>query len=438
MTREEKAAARKAKRQEKNITPRPNIVLDKPASLHDIEKPAALNMQKPVPAMETPEIFNSKAEVNNPVGIGSDRLGKKVESVNPIVAKAEATNPAKITNPNEVKALTPWEQMLANQRAQYMKEKTDAVKMQKYSALTDALNAIGKMGGTAIGGAIGGNMLDSAPVVGEYQPSRGYVDAFEQARQANERLRALDEKEFNLALRDEDRSYRQQEAKLDREYRKQLLDYEHQLRQAQAQKNYDLELELKTKIENLTHEHDMARENLSGQYEIKSKDKSLEIVREQNRDKSDGYGKSGTVGKDFIPVRFSNRKVVDIPIGYYNEIVNSLIGRDVNGVYVDENNARKVIEDNPELINEYLVDYGIVEAPADKPVAQTPDEQSAPKKKTFKERVAEYGKMAGGINAGTYNGLRYKNEGNNSEEKSAEEESLEEYNAKYKSNRKRN
>ena len=88
--------------------------------------------------------------------------------------------------------------------------------MQKYYALTDALKALGQMGGTAIGGAIGGNMLDSASKVDEYKPSRGYLDAIEKSKKANDRLRALDEKEFNLAynknLREEERAYKQKMA----------------------------------------------------------------------------------------------------------------------------------------------------------------------------------------------------------------------------------
>jgi hypothetical protein len=87
------------------------------------------------------------------------------------------------------------------------KEKTDAAKMQKYYALTDALRAIGQLGGTAVGGAIGGDLPDSAPAVDPYKESRGYLDAFERAKKANDRIKELDEKGFQLALRDEERDY---------------------------------------------------------------------------------------------------------------------------------------------------------------------------------------------------------------------------------------
>lgn len=326
--------------------------------------------------------------------------------------------------------------LLAEQRKKAEQEKTDAAKMQKYYALTDAFSALGKIGGAAIGGAVGGNAMDSAPAVAEYQPSRGYIDAFERAKQANDRLRAIDDKDFNLALREEDRSYRQQEAKLERGYRKQLAIFESELRAAQAQKDAELELEIKTKIENLNHEHKMALEKLKGDNAIEEKMWSKAIVDSQMAGKNSGYG--GIIGKDVIPVRFSNRKVVNIPTGYYNEIANSLMGRDINGKYIDKSNIRQFIEDNPELINEYLVDYGLVEAPAEQPVEEQITESPAPKKKTLKERAAEYGKLTGGVvPQGAYGGFRYKNADNNTEDKSTEEESLEDYNARFKSNRKR-
>jgi hypothetical protein len=85
------------------------------------------------------------------------------------------------------------------------------------------MKALGQMGGAAIGGAIGGNALDSAPKVAEYKANRGYIDAFEKAKQANDRLRTLDEKEFNLNYakqqRDEERAYREQIAEAERKFR---------------------------------------------------------------------------------------------------------------------------------------------------------------------------------------------------------------------------
>lgn len=126
--------------------------------------------------------------------------------------KEQTTNTENTENTQEQ---TPTiEGMFEELKKARQQDKTDAVKMQKYHALTDAFNALGKMGGAAIGGAIGGNALDSAPNVGEYQPSRGYVDAFEKAKAANDRLRAIDDMEFKLAVdklqKDEERKYNEQ------------------------------------------------------------------------------------------------------------------------------------------------------------------------------------------------------------------------------------
>ena len=67
----------------------------------------------------------------------------------------------------------------------------------------DAFNALGKMGSAAIGGAIGG--IWWAVLYGRgYQPSRGYIVLSRRLRKRKQRLRALDDKEFNLAVRDEE------------------------------------------------------------------------------------------------------------------------------------------------------------------------------------------------------------------------------------------
>lgn len=103
------------------------------------------------------------------------------------------------------------------------KEKTDAAKMQKYYALSDAFSALGRMGGAAIGGAIGGDVLGSAPVVPEYKESRGYIDAFERAKKANDRIKELDNMSYQLALRDEDRKLQKATAEEERAFNLKVL-----------------------------------------------------------------------------------------------------------------------------------------------------------------------------------------------------------------------
>lgn len=107
---------------------------------------------------------------------------------------------------NEATPANPWEEIMKERRKGLVQEKTDAEKMQRYHALTDVFNAFGKMGGSVVGGAIGGDALVGTSTK-EYKPNRGYLDAIEKAKTANDRIRALDDTAFQLQankqLRDE-------------------------------------------------------------------------------------------------------------------------------------------------------------------------------------------------------------------------------------------
>ena len=120
------------------------------------------------------------------------------------------TNSTGTGTTNETTTANPWEDIMKERRKGLVKEKTDAEKMQRYHALTDVFNAFGKMGGAAVGGAIGGDALVGASAK-EYQPNRGYLDAIEKAKAANDRIRALDDTgsqfQLNKQLRDEQRDY---------------------------------------------------------------------------------------------------------------------------------------------------------------------------------------------------------------------------------------
>lgn len=120
------------------------------------------------------------------------------------------TNSTGTGTTNETTTANPWEDIMKERRKGLVKEKTDSEKMQRYHALTDVFNAFGKMGGAAVGGAIGGDALVGASAK-EYQPNRGYLDAIEKAKAANDRIRALDDTGFqfqlNKQLRDEQRDY---------------------------------------------------------------------------------------------------------------------------------------------------------------------------------------------------------------------------------------
>lgn len=423
-TLKDKANKKRANRQERNvITPEATKIAG--INTPDLSEPARMDVRR----------YKDRGNVEAVTPVVPDMPDAAPKSIiskdtlSAVQGNAEVQNPAGITNPateaaKEATRPKTLSDYLAEQRANLVKDKTDAVKMQKYYALTDALGALGRMGGTAVGGAIAGDVLGGASNIPEYQPSRGYVDAFEKAKQANERLRALDDKEFQLAYskqqRDEERAYQQKMAAIESE-----------LREAQAQKNFEREQELLNQKAQLDLEQLITRLNISHANEKELKEISERIVKLQMQ------GGDNNKEEKTTPVIFKDKSRIDMTNDTYNVIRDTFMNSTVDDMYVDETNVDRVIRDNPDLVKEYLVLLGLAEAPVVEDVQEV-TEESTPKKRTFKERVAEYGKLTGGVvPQGTYNGFRYKNYDNNTEDKSNEEESLEDYNAQFKSNRKR-
>lgn len=346
-TRKEKAD----KKRKDRATPAPDYRIDKVDT--GIKKPEDLDARVRIktPAVDAPDM-PTMASVQNPTDI-KPTVNAGIKSQIP--TGAEVQNPTGLPTPTEYvnpqKPSSPFSDMLAPFRENIKQEKTDAVKMQKYYALTDALNALGKMGGTAIGGAIGGGVLDSAPAVAEYQPSRGYIDAFERARKANDRLRALDEQEFQLEYnrkqKEENRAYQAQKAKedraykekadaLDRQFRVELAKLNAELAEASAQKDFERTKALKESIT-----------RLQGAYDIKLKEIGQQTAQMQHQ------------MYNTTPVRFKDGTTAIIPDNYYNSIKQSLIGETINGVSVTKDNVEQVIRKNPEVVNEYLSGWGI-------------------------------------------------------------------------------
>ena len=237
-------------------------------------------------------------------------------------------------------------------------EKTDAQKMQKYYALTDALKSLGKMGGAAIGGAIGGDVIGGAPTVGEYKESRGYLDAFEKAKQANDRLRSLDETEFKLAVEDAERSYNQQLAKIERDFKAEQAQIEREWQQYMV--DYKSKIEQAYKVGNMALAHQYEMELAQKQGEIRDrqiaaqnkadmaeKQISLQIAQLQN-----------DPNKKKTPIKFNDGTSVAIPDWLYEGLKENLIGSTVNGKTVKESNVTQIIKDNPELAKEFLSGFG--------------------------------------------------------------------------------
>ena len=247
--------------------------------------------------------------------------------------------------PNKPMTLSDY---LSERREALKKEKTDAVKMQKYYALTDALKSLGQMAGTAVGGAIGGNAIDSAPKVEEYKESRGYIDAFERAKQANEKLRALDDKEYDLAYakqqRDEEREFKLKVDQLDKQWQKDMIDYKSKIEQAATEKNLKLKAKYEAEAAALTQKYWKDRAEITHGYTMDEKRLGNETVQNQ-------YKLYNTV-----PIGFKNGTGITIPKPYYEDMLKFFIDEE-NGV--DKDNVATYIRNNPDKVNAYLKMFGL-------------------------------------------------------------------------------
>jgi hypothetical protein len=225
-------------------------------------------------------------------------------------------------------------------------EKTSSAKMQKYYALTDALKALGDMSSTAVGGIAGGGAMDAPYNIAEYKPNRGYLEAIEKAKKADERLRALDDKGFQLAIRDEDRSFQQQMAKENRDFQRQMAEINAQRQEALAENNHKRAMELLEKKNELQTAHDEKITNLRYQYETSIKNISKEIVKMQTSGKKTQLwfddGSKAEIGKDD-----------------YEALKRHIIGKRVGGTTVTKENVDHIISANPQYISGLMATYGI-------------------------------------------------------------------------------
>lgn len=279
------------------------------------------------------------------------------------IAESQLGNPEELP---ELERRQTFSEMLAPLREAAIQEKTDALKMQKYYALADVFNALGKMGGAAVGGAIGGNMLDSAPNVGEYSESRGYLDAFERAKQANERLLDLEEQDFQLAYdrkrREEERAYNDKVRKLDREYKakldkedkewqKSLIDYKTKIDQAASARNLKLKAQLESEAQTAAWNHQLKRDALLHGFDMEEKKLGQDTIKLQK----DLYA-----DKDSVPFTFNNGTAIKMPKALKDEMLKYFAQKgNIDGVNVDEDNVADVLRDHPNLVSDFLKMHGM-------------------------------------------------------------------------------
>lgn len=215
MSRREEAEKRQAEKIKHLDRVNPNTSIASPASLMSRREEAerrqaekirhldkvqtGTTLASPAPLMSEEELQAKRTE---PIRNAADAIEaiKTKMPTNATVQNEKGLSPnAGVVNstvPEKPKTIA---DLIAEGHKKAEKEKTDAQKMQRYHALTDVFNALGKMGGSVVGGAIGGDALVGTSTK-EYQPNRGYLDAIEKAKTANDRIRALDDTAFQLQM----------------------------------------------------------------------------------------------------------------------------------------------------------------------------------------------------------------------------------------------
>lgn len=303
----------------------------------------------------------------------------------PEVLQAQAQSGSDATSVQTQATVTsPWEQMLAERRKTLAKEKTDAQKMQKYYALSDALKTLGQMGGAAIGGAIGGETLAGAAVP-EFKQHRGYIDAFEKAKEANEALRKLDDAEFQLKYKDmekaDERAYTEAREKASRDFTVQQNELARQFQSEQAritrewnkavaEQNLERQAALRQEQAEIEHGYRVALQNLAHKNDLELKEASADIV---------GMQMSGGL-KNSVPLGFKDGTALYIPKAYYDSMVQYFLGEDRgDGKELKEENLPTFFKNNPDKVKAYLKRFGIEGTPvANGKSGETPAATSYP------------------------------------------------------------
>lgn len=324
------------------------------------EANAPANINAGTPAVPT---LNKMGGFNERIELPTIQTGGPIETTSPTAQKLQKPD---VTTQSAAPSPAPsFADMLSTRLAEMKKaaeqEKTDAAKMQKYHALANVLNSIGKLGGAAVGGAIGGNMADSAPNTGEYKRSQGYIDAFEKAKKASDRLKDLENQEYNLLARNEEREYNKfvrdaeneykaQMMELQREWDKEFFTYKAGIEQAIAQENMELRAKLEAELAEKQQQWKERSMQLQHEYAKKIEDYKYDIYEKKGEDKK---------SKKTTPFTFTNRTKVDIPDDIYNEMVSYFVDQgNVNGVEVDDENVLRELRKNPNLVHEFLSIYG--------------------------------------------------------------------------------
>ena len=414
----DKQIARK-KELERSLTEKPSIA----QSPSPISEPTASQSATVTntPAQQTnvqPEIQNNGAQTGTqhtqPQQTGSTVQGSNPEEVistevkddtsgsEVSVKKGTGDNVTTTTSTGKTEDTTKEEEqkrfsdLFSESRKNLKQKKTDAAKMQKYYALADALKVIGDMGGTAIGGAIGGDALGGATPTEGTKPSRGYIEAFEKAKAADEALAKLDQEEYKLEIaydkKKEEREYKEKQNALLQQYK---IDLE-KLRQEGRAASEERRAELKEEEMRLRAQLNEALAKLKSDLKFNN---DLSLLDERTNDQIELIDYRTGAQKDVIdyrndnglydsrrsretkPVRFRDGTNMQIPLTYYESMKQDLIGDDWNGKRVTKDNVEQYIRNNPNVVKDYLRGFGIEVGTSTTPLTTStpaPRETTAP------------------------------------------------------------
>lgn len=242
--------------------------------------------------------------------------------------------------------------MLASRREELKKEKTSAQNMQKYHALTDALNSLGKMVAVPIGGAIGGDVWASAPNLGEYKESRGYLDAIEKVKNAKDKLRALDDKDYQLALAENERSYQQQVNALNRRWQKQLADYNFAIKRAAEKEDFAEKERLEKELLQKNHDFQIKLANMKSDDAMKLQESKNKAALEEAkvRQQTAIINNSDKADKDIVRRRLKDGSEINVSKKDFIALKEYFKGRDM----LDDEDVDQFIFDNPQLVKDFF------------------------------------------------------------------------------------
>ena len=306
-----------------------------------------------------------QAVEQNANGLIPDDRGELQQPETYPAAQAVVQNPKGIIPQEPAEGL--WDSMLRKKRERYIQDKTDALKMQKYYALADTLNAIGKIGGAAIGGAIGGNIMDSAPAVPEYKENRGYLQAFEEAKRATDRLDKLDDTEFSLAYskaqRDEQRAYEEKKKAEEREYNDRKL------------------------AENRKWQEEQTAKTQAWKEGESEKDRQNQrTLRNMSESKNSDYAqKQFDIYHPKLPVEFKDGTSVKMNDIEFKSMFDNFKGQKIGETAITADNFDYLLRQNPDFFREYLVKHGFLSEGSAKPESEPDATETA--KPSVKEMI---------------------------------------------------